>query len=155
MPLFIINELHLPEKLAGVMMGTAAGLEIPTMLIAGYYAKRFGKRFLMRISAVAGVLFYVGMLTVHTPGLLLALQALNAIFIGILAGIGMLYFQDLMPGQAGAATTLYTNTTRVGWIIAGSLAGVVAEVWSYHAVFWIALVMGVITQACLWRIKDV
>ncbi|EPJ9225864.1 TPA: sugar efflux transporter SetB [Klebsiella oxytoca] len=155
MPLFIINELHLPEKLAGLMMGTAAGLEIPTMLIAGYYAKRFGKRFLMQISAVAGVLFYVGMLTVHTPALLLALQVLNAIFIGILAGIGMLYFQDLMPGQAGAATTLYTNTIRVGWIIAGSLAGVVAEVWSYHAVFWIALVMGLATQACLWRIKDV
>ena len=155
MPLFIINELHLPEKLAGLMMGTAAGLEIPTMLIAGYYARRFGKRFLMRLSAVAGVLFYVGMLTVHTPGLLLAMQVLNAIYIGILAGIGMLYFQDLMPGQAGAATTLYTNTTRVGWIIAGSLAGVVAEIWSYHAVFWIALVMGIATQACLWRIRDV
>ena len=74
----------------------------------------------MRIAAVAGLLFYVGMLTVHTPALLLALQLLNAIYIGILAGIGMLYFQDLMPGQAGAATTLYTNTTRVGWIIAGS-----------------------------------
>ena len=117
MPLFIINELHLPEKLAGLMMGTAAGLEIPTMLIAGYYARRFGKRFLMRLSAVAGVLFYVGMLTVHTPALLLAMQVLNAVYIGILAGIGMLYFQDLMPGQAGAATTLYTNTTRVGWII--------------------------------------
>ncbi|EOV5873410.1 TPA: sugar efflux transporter SetB [Klebsiella pneumoniae] len=155
MPLFIINELHLPEKLAGLMMGTAAGLEIPTMLIAGYYARRFGKRFLMRLSAVAGVLFYVGMLTVHTPALLLAMQVLNAIYIGILAGIGMLYFQDLMPGQAGAATTLYTNTTRVGWIIAGSLAGVVAEIWSYHAVFWIALAMGVVTQACLWRIRDV
>ena len=26
MPLFIIDELHLPEKLAGIMMGTAAGL---------------------------------------------------------------------------------------------------------------------------------
>lgn len=155
MPLFIINELHLPEKLAGLMMGTAAGLEIPTMLIAGYYARRFGKRFLMRLLAVAGVLFYVGMLTVHTPALLLAMQVLNAIYIGILAGIGMLYFQDLMPGQAGAATTLYTNTTRVGWIIAGSLAGVVAEIWSYHAVFWIALAMGVVTQACLWRIRDV
>ncbi len=155
MPLFIINELHLPEKLAGLMMGTAAGLEIPTMLIAGYYARRFGKRFLMRLSAVAGVLFYVGMLTVHTPALLLAMQVLNAIYIGILAGIGMLYFRDLMPGQAGAATTLYTNTTRVGWIIAGSLAGVVAEIWSYHAVFWIALVMGIATRACLWRIRDV
>ncbi len=113
MPLFIIDELHLPEKLAGVMMGTAAGLEIPTMLIAGYYAIRFGKRFLMRIAIVAGLLFYLGMLTVHTPALLLAMQLLNAIYIGILAGIGMLYFQDLMPGQAGSATTLYSNTTRV------------------------------------------
>ena len=83
MPLFIIDELHLPEKLAGIMMGTAAGLEIPTMLIAGYYAKRFGKRFLMRIAAVAELLFYVGMLTVHTPALLLALQLLNAIYIGV------------------------------------------------------------------------
>ena len=155
MPLFIINELHLPEKLAGVMMGTAAGLEIPTMLIAGYFAKRLGKRFLMRVAAVGGVCFYAGMLMAHSPVILLGLQLLNAIFIGILGGIGMLYFQDLMPGQAGAATTLYTNTTRVGWIIAGSLAGVVAEIWSYHAVFWIALVMGVATQACLWRIKDV
>ena len=155
MPLFIINELHLPEKLAGIMMGTAAGLEIPTMLIAGYYARRFGKRFLMRIAAVAGLLFYLGMLTVHTPGLLLALQLLNAIYIGILAGIGMLYFQDLMPGQAGSATTLYTNTTRVGWIIAGSMAGVVAEIWNYHTVFWIALVMCTLTIGCLARIKDV
>ncbi|MHA2899130.1 sugar efflux transporter SetB [Enterobacter sp. H2G27] len=155
MPLFIIDELHLSEKLAGIMMGTAAGLEIPTMLIAGYYAKRFGKRFLMRIAAFAGLLFYVGMLTVHTPGLLLALQLLNAVYIGILAGIGMLYFQDLMPGQAGSATTLYTNTTRVGWIIAGSMAGVVAEIWNYHTVFWIALVMCTLTIGCLARIKDV
>ena len=155
MPLFIIDELHLPEKLAGIMMGAAAGLEIPTMLIAGYYAKRFGKRFLMRIAAVSGLLFYIGMLTVNTPALLLALQLLNAVYIGILAGIGMLYFQDLMPGQAGAATTLYTNTTRVGWIIAGSLAGVVAEIWNYHTVFWIALGMCVVTIGCLTRIKDV
>ncbi|HCS3497536.1 TPA: sugar efflux transporter SetB, partial [Shigella flexneri] len=141
MPLFIINELHLPEKLAGVMMGTAAGLEIPTMLIAGYFAKRLGKRFLMRVAAVGGVCFYAGMLMAHSPAILLGLQLLNAIFIGILGGIGMLYFQDLMPGQAGSATTLYTNTSRVGWIIAGSVAGIVAEIRNYHAVFWFAMVM--------------
>ncbi|MFH0473867.1 sugar efflux transporter SetB [Kluyvera ascorbata] len=155
MPLYIINELHLPEKLAGVMMGTAAGLEIPTMLIAGYFAKRLGKRFLMRLAAVAGLFFYTGMLTFNSPTLLLAMQLLNAIYIGILGGIGMLYFQDLMPGQAGSATTLYANTSRVGWIIAGSLAGVVAEIWNYHTVFWIALALCVATLGCLVRIKDV
>ncbi|HAM9328381.1 TPA: sugar efflux transporter SetB [Escherichia coli] len=155
MPLFIINELHLPEKPAGVMMGTAAGLEIPTMLIAGYFAKRLGKRFLMRVAAVGGVCFYAGMLMAHSPVILLGLQLLNAIFIGILGGIGMLYFQDLMPGQAGSATTLYTNTSRVGWIIAGSVAGIVAEIWNYHAVFWFAMVMIIATLFCLLRIKDV
>ncbi|HAW7570838.1 sugar efflux transporter SetB [Escherichia coli] len=155
MPLFIINELPLPEKLAGVMMGTAAGLEIPTMLIAGYFAKRLGKRFLMRVAAVGGVCFYAGMLMAHSPVILLGLQLLNAIFIGILGGIGMLYFQDLMPGQAGSATTLYTNTSRVGWIIAGSVAGIVAEIWNYHAVFWFAMVMIIATLFCLLRIKDV
>ncbi|EFD5355239.1 TPA: sugar efflux transporter SetB [Escherichia coli] len=155
MPLFIINELHLPEKLAGVMMGTAAGLEIPTMLIAGYFAKRLGKRFLMRVAAVGGVCFYAGMLMAHSPVILLGLQLLNAIFIGILGGIGMLYFQELMPGQAGSATTLYTNTSRVGWIIAGSVAGIVAEIWNYHAVFWFAMVMIIATLFCLLRIKDV
>ncbi|MDC3532218.1 sugar efflux transporter SetB [Escherichia coli] len=155
MPLFIINELHLPEKLAGVMIGTAAGLEIPTMLIAGYFAKRLGKRFLMRVAAVGGICFYAGMLMAHSPVILLGLQLLNAIFIGILGGIGMLYFQDLMPGQAGSATTLYTNTSRVGWIIAGSVAGIVAEIWNYHAVFWFAMVMIIATLFCLLRIKDV
>ncbi|HFV2442231.1 sugar efflux transporter SetB [Escherichia coli] len=155
MPLFIINELHLPEKLAGVMMGTAAGLEIPTMLIAGYFAKRLDKRFLMRVAAVGSVCFYAGMLMAHSPVILLGLQLLNAIFIGILGGIGMLYFQDLMPGQAGSATTLYTNTSRVGWIIAGSVAGIVAEIWNYHAVFWFAMVMIIATLFCLLRIKDV
>ncbi|MEX5411827.1 sugar efflux transporter SetB [Atlantibacter hermannii] len=155
MPLYIINELHYPEKLAGIMMGTAAGLEIPTMLIAGYYARRCGKRFLMRIATVAGLLFYIGMLTFHHPIVLLGLQLLNAIYIGILAGIGMLYFQDLMPGQAGSATTLYTNTTRVGWIIAGSMAGIIAEIWNYHSVFYVGLAMIVLTLWCLLRIKDV
>ncbi|CAI1556225.1 Sugar efflux transporter B [Serratia plymuthica] len=154
MPLYMVHELQLSEKLAGILMGTAAGLEIPTMLIAGMVAKRFGKRMLMRCAVAAGLLFYFGLLFITGTWQLIALQLLNAAFIGVLAGIGMLYFQDLMPGQAGAATTLFTNTTRVGWIIAGSVAGVVAEIWSYHAVFYSALAMVVSAVLCLWKLKD-
>ncbi|VTN10433.1 Sugar efflux transporter B [Raoultella terrigena] len=157
MPLYIINELHLPEKLAGLMMGAAAGLEIPTIADRRLLRRRFGKRFFdARGPPSPGCCFYVGMLLVHTPGLLLALQLLNAIFIGILAGIGMLYFQDLMPGQAGAATTLYANTIRVGWIIAGSLAGVVAEIWELsRGILDRARHGGRSPQLCLWRIRDI
>lgn len=155
MPLYVVNALGLSEKLAGIMMGTAAGLEIPVMLIAGYVAKRVGKRVLMRIAVAAGLFFYAGLVLFSAQWALLGLQLLNAVFIGILAGIGMLYFQDLMPGQAGTATTLFTNTTRVGWIISGSLAGIVAQFWGYHAVFFISLLMSVGAGYCMWKIKDV
>ncbi len=155
MPLYLIHELHLPEKLAGMMMGAAAGLEIPTMLIAGYVSKRFGNRLLMRVAVGAGLLFYFGLLVFTAPLALLALQLLNAVFIGILTGIGMIYFQDLMPGQAGAATTLFTNSGRVGWIIAGSLAGLISEIWQFHAVFFVALLMIGGAGYCMWRIRDV
>lgn len=41
--------------------------------------------------------FYASVLMATTPAVELELQILNAIFLGILCGIGMLYFQDLMP----------------------------------------------------------
>ncbi|AVN34651.1 MULTISPECIES: sugar efflux transporter [Serratia] len=154
MPLYVVHELRLPERLAGILMGAAAGLEIPIMLIAGMVAKRCGKRCLMRGAVVAGVLFYCGLLFITGSWPLIALQLLNAAFIGVLAGIGMLYFQDLMPGQAGTATTLFTNTIRVGWVIAGAIAGAVAEIWNYHAVFYAALAMAAGATLCLWRLRE-
>jgi len=154
MPLYVVKELHLPSKLAGMLMGSAACLEIPTMLIAGYLAKQLGKRLLMRFAVVSGVIFYASLLFFTGTAALIAIQLLNALFIGVLAGIGMLYFQDLMPGQAGAATTLFTNSTRVGWILAGSIAGLVAQFANYYAVFYAALAMVVVAVGCIWRIKE-
>ena len=62
---------------------------------------------------------------------LLALQLFNAVFIGIVAGIGMLWFQDLMPGRAGSATTLFTNSISTGVILAGVIQGALcAELWA-------------------------
>lgn len=154
MPLYVVNTLQLSEKLAGALMGLAAGLEIPIMLLAGYYAKRFGKRLMMRIAAVSGLLFYVANLMFTTEVPLLLIQLLNAAFIGILAAIGMIYFQDLMPGQAGSATTLFTNSTRMGWIIGGSLVGIVAEIWGYASVLGFAVAMMLLAVAMVWRLKD-
>lgn len=154
MPLFIIDELYFTDRLAGEMIGIAAGLEIPAMLIAGYFIKRIGKRFLMLIAIVSGICFYASVLMATTPTVELELQILNAIFLGILCGIGMLYFQDLIPEKIGFATTLYANTSRVGWIIAGSLDGIMVEIWSYHSLFWLAIGMLSIAMICLLFIKD-
>jgi len=66
MPLWISADLGLPDKLAGILMGTAAGLEIPAMILAGYYVKRVGKRRMMVMAVSAGVLVYVGIILFHS-----------------------------------------------------------------------------------------
>lgn len=136
MPLWLSSDLGLPDTLAGALMGTAAGLEIPAMILAGYYVKRFGKRRMMLLAVLAGVLFYGGLLLFHRREELIALQLLNAVFIGIVAGIGMLWFQDLMPGRAGAATTLFTNSISTGVILAGVIQGALAEQFGHSSVYW-------------------
>ncbi len=155
MPLWISSELGLPDKLAGFLMGTAAGLEIPAMILAGYYVKRYGKRRMMVIAVAAGVLFYTGLILFHSRLALMTLQLFNAVFIGIVAGIGMLWFQDLMPGRAGAATTLFTNSISTGVILAGVIQGAIAQSWGHFAVYWVIAVISVIALFLTAEVKDV
>ncbi|ENO8518037.1 sugar efflux transporter SetA [Escherichia coli] len=155
MPLWISSELGLPDKLTGFLMGTAAGLEIPAMILAGYYVKRYGKRRMMVIAVAAGVLFYTGLIFFHSRMALMTLQLFNAVFIGIVAGIGMLWFQDLMPGRAGAATTLFTNSISTGVILAGVIQGAIAQSWGHFAVYWVIAVISVVALFLTAKVKDV
>lgn len=155
MPLWISSDLGLPESLAGLLMGTAAGLEIPAMILAGYYVKRFGKRRMMVIAVAAGVLFYVGLILFHHRAALLLLQLFNAVFIGIVAGIGMLWFQDLMPGRPGSATTLFTNSISTGVILAGVLQGALTESFGHYSVYWLIAVLAVVALGLTSRVKNI
>ncbi len=154
MPLWISSDLGLPDKLAGILMGTAAGLEIPAMILAGYYVKHVGKRRMMVIAVAAGVMFYLGLILFHSREALLALQLFNAVFIGIVAGIGMLWFQDLMPGRAGSATTLFTNSISTGVILAGIIQGAVAQSYGHYVVYWVIAAISLVALVLTWRVKE-
>jgi SET family sugar efflux transporter-like MFS transporter len=155
MPLWISQDLGLPDELAGLLMGTAAGLEIPAMILAGYYVKRFGKRNMMVAAVAAGVLFYLGLILFHSKTALVVLQLFNAVFIGIIAGIGMLWFQDLMPGRPGSATTLFTNSISTGVILAGVLQGALAEGFGHYSVYWLMAGLAVVALFLTSRVKNI
>ncbi|MFC0228658.1 MFS transporter [Serratia aquatilis] len=155
MPLYITADLGLPDRLAGWLMGTAAGLEIPAMLLAGYYVKHFGKRKMMLFAVAAGVLFYAGLVMFKFKTALMLLQFFNAIFIGIIAGIGMLYFQELMPGRPGAATTLFTNSISTGVILAGVLQGVLVENFGHYMVYWLITLLALLALWMCAKVREV
>ncbi|MFS7188757.1 MFS transporter [Serratia proteamaculans] len=154
-PLYITAELGLPQSLTGWMMGIAAAIEIPIMILVGRYVNRVGKRLMMAGAMVAGIVFYAGMLWFTSTTGLLALQLFNAIFIGIIATVGMLYFQDLMPERAGMATTLFTNSISTGVILAGILQGILTEYGPHSSVYLLAILLLCISLPVGFKTREV
>ena len=133
-PLHLKDGLGISTEWMGWVMGTAAGLEIPFMLLAGYYASRVNIMTLIKSAGIAAMLLYLGVYFGTELWQFFALQIFNAMFIGILAGLGVSLIQDLLPGRSGMASGLYTNTTHMGNLLSSLLVGVVADMYGYHQV---------------------
>lgn len=153
MPLYVDKVLHLSDSFPGFLMGIAAGIEIPVMLIAGYLVPYVGKRNLMLIAVAFGTLFYIGLIFFTSEIALLLLQIFNALFIGIVANIGIIYFQDLLPTRVGVASTLFNNGITCSVIIGGMIQGVVSTNYGHEVIYYIALVMIIISFILCTQVK--
>ncbi len=123
LPLFIRTDLHGGVADAGLLLGLCAALEIPLMLGLGALTMKVPLRPLLLGGAACGVLYYGRAAVAPNVGLLFAGQVLNALFIAAVSGLGMSYMQDMLPGQPGRASTLFSNTFPIGAVLAGPLFG--------------------------------
>ena len=136
LPLFIGKELGGDVADAGLMLGLCAALEIPLMLGLGLLSVRVPLRLLLFAGAVCGIAYYSLVAVASSVWLLLAGQVLNALFIAAVSGLGISYMQNMLPGQPGRATTLFTNSFPLGAMLAGPLLGL-----SQHFGFRLAYVL--------------
>jgi SET family sugar efflux transporter-like MFS transporter len=142
--LFVTSQLHAPILWAGIVLGTAALLEIPSLLLIGWLHTRLSARSLILISCLVGALYYALVTVTHAPWQLVALQPLNAWFFATVAGVGLTVFQDIFPSP-GLASGLFTNTRRVGAVLSGLLiAGLATFPDTYKAVYGAAAILVVL-----------
>ncbi|ACE83363.1 sugar efflux transporter [Cellvibrio japonicus] len=141
LPIHLKDNLAIDTQWMGWVMGTTAALEVPFMLLAGYYAARVPLMALIRCAGIAALLLYLGVYVATELWQLFALQIFNAVFIGVLAGLGVSVIQELMPGRSGSASALYTNTTHVGNLFSSLMVGVVADYWGYQQVFAVNILL--------------
>jgi MFS transporter, SET family, sugar efflux transporter len=153
MPLHLKDGLGIGTEWVGWVMGTCAGLEIPFMILAGHYAARVKIISLIKLAGLSALVLYLGVYFAQALWQFFALQIFNAIFIGILAGLGVSVIQELMPGRSGAASALYTNTTHVGNLISSLLVGLVADIYGYHQVFMVNLLIIALAILAFGRVK--
>ncbi|QLQ40489.2 sugar efflux transporter [Micromonospora robiginosa] len=134
LPLFIGRDLRGDPADAGLVLGLCAALEIPLMLGLGALTARFRLRALILFGAGCGVVYYLIAAGASGVGVLLLAQPVNALFIAAVSGVAIAYVQDLLPGQPGRATTLFTNSFPIGAMLAGPLLGLATQVgfrWAY------------------------
>lgn len=125
MNLFVTHRLGLGIEWGGITLAVAAGLEVPALLAIGRLSARVPMLRLIVSGCVVGVVFYGAMTFVRNPWLLLGLQALNAWFVSVMQGLGLTLFQQIIP-RPGLASGLYTNTRRIGNIVAGPMIALAA-----------------------------
>lgn len=123
MPLHIAQNLHGGVGAAGAVLGLCAALEIPAMLGFGLLSQRFSLRALVRLGPMLGTAYYLIAATATAVWQLAAAQVLNACYIAIVGGLAISYVQQMLPGQPGRASTLYSNTFPCGAMLAGPLLG--------------------------------
>ena len=146
LPLYVTQTLGGGSQQVGFVVGLCALLEIPVMLSFVLRPRRISPASMMVVGfgLLAG---YVLMVALSSSFWMLALaQLLRAVAIAISAGLGMAYFQDLMPGRVGASTTLFANTSNAGSVLAGALFGGWAQLFGYHSVFGLCAALA--TLAC-------
>ncbi|WP_460521846.1 MFS transporter [Humibacter antri] len=143
MSLFVTQRLGLPLIWSGIALGLSALLEIPALLILGRLGRRFSDNALVVAGCVAGIGYYTGMTFAADPVTVIALQALNAWFFAVVAGVGLTMFLQIIP-RPGLASGLFTNTRRIGAIVSGPIIALgSATVLGYQVVFAVCAVLTV------------
>jgi SET family sugar efflux transporter-like MFS transporter len=153
-PLHLAQQPTLSAEWTGVMFGLAAALEIPIMLLSARMLKRWGKQSQMQAAMLCGIIFYAGIFFSNGFIPLMILQFFNAIFIAIIATVGLFWFQDLLQHRQGMAATLYTNSMSIGVLIAGVLQGILTAV-SPLAIWPAACVLLVMSLLLITKVDNV
>ena len=152
LPIFVTVTLHGTQAALGQLFGLAAGLEIPLMLLTAFAADKIGKARLIVISALIYIVYFVVLANATAVWQLYPNQLLVAFAVSINMGIAISYFQDLLPGQPGVATGLFSSCFTVGGVMAGAVFAAVGTEFGYRGIFVTCALFSALAAALMMSI---
>lgn len=123
-PLYITNILGYSNKYVGLLTALSALIEIPCMLFLAYLSfKGIRMEYIIFYGISSGIIFFLLLKQFNSIYMIMVVFIFKAIFNAIYKGIGISFFQKMIPQNCGISTTLFTNTTRMGSIVGGFVIG--------------------------------
>ena len=149
LPLLLVQTLGGAERDVGGTFGLAAGLELPLMLGSALVAGRLGKGRLIIAGSLVYIAYFAALALATRPWHAYLAQGLTAFVISVVMGLGLSYFQDLLPGEPGVSTALYVNAMTIGSILAGGLFALLAAPLGNRGIFAVCAALSLAATALL------
>jgi MFS transporter, SET family, sugar efflux transporter len=132
LPLFVTRLLHQPPSAVGLLFSACAAVEVVAALALAALPPALSQRMLLLAAMVTFVVYFA--LTVLARGmpLLLLGQVARGVAIAVVGAAGIRFFQDVLAPATGRATTLFSNATTAGSLVAGVLAGASVGFYGYR-----------------------
>jgi SET family sugar efflux transporter-like MFS transporter len=145
LPLTVTEQLGGTERDIGYIFGIAPVFEVPLMIWFGRLAAHGHQVTLIRLGACFAVCYFIALSFAHAPWHIYPMQIVAAAAIAVTTNVAITFFQDLVPGHTGVATSIYANAFTTGNLIGyfgfGSLLGLVG----HHGLFFVCAGLSVVT----------
>jgi SET family sugar efflux transporter-like MFS transporter len=153
LPLVITTLLGGTGRDVGIAFGVGPLAEIPLMLWFGMLAARGHQLGLIRFAGAATVVYFLVLMLVRQPWHVFPIQILHGLSFAIISNVAILFFQDLLPGQPGLATTIFTNAANVGNLVGYFSFGSLLQPLGHRGMFLVsaALTTGTLVIMLLYR----
>lgn len=149
LPLFYIREAGLPAYAPGISLSIKTGVEIAAILTAPSLMSYLGARNALRMAALLAIAAFFVLARVTSMSQLWFGAALEGLYYGLFAAVGLTYLQDFAKGRMARATSLYMNSLFLGGLIASPLMGLTAQFVSFGMAIQLSTIWAVLAFALL------
>ncbi|WP_147181162.1 MULTISPECIES: MFS transporter [Alphaproteobacteria] len=138
LPLFYVREVGLPGYAPGTAFSMKTFVEIFAIFTTPLIISRFGLKGPLVVVALLAAVTILLLSYVQTYPQMLAGAALEGLYYGLYASIGISFMQSFAGDRPAQATALYWNVLSVSGILAGPATGFIAQAYDFQAVIRVA-----------------
>lgn len=144
LPLHVTRDLRAAPEALGLVFAITPLFEIPLLPLAGLLADRLGSRTVLLFGGASAFAYYAGLVVASALWHVYVLQALYAVVIAAVVGVGISHAQRLGRGEPGTASGVYFSAQNGAVIVGSLLAGAIAERFGLAAAFMVPAALCVV-----------
>ncbi|UWR55935.1 MFS transporter [Phaeobacter inhibens] len=149
LPIFYVEEVGLPGYAPGFAFSIKTFVEVIAIFSTPWVIARIGMwRALLAVTGLAVVTIQL-LAAVQSFPQMLAGAALEGLYYGFYASLGISYVQSFAPDTPARATAIYWNTLMVSGVMAGPAVGLIAQAYDFQTVIRCASAVAVVAAAVL------